>query len=143
MAKLFLLNVGLTEIVYTPPARLKPLTTTGHRPVYLRIGTVVAIKDKSFSLQTDKLDSSAQEKLNIIVSPTTEIIEIRVPNFITPAIERELQSRGQAIKRLPVDFSHIKIGQTVSILALTDMSGLKEIAVSRVEYQKFFDPPSQ
>ncbi|MFA4818615.1 MAG: hypothetical protein WC621_02110 [Patescibacteria group bacterium] len=137
--KFFYVYVGEADISYVPPRVEQPVAL--HKPVYLRTGEVIFIKGQGFDFRTARLDGSDKENIKVIVGPTTAIIEIQVPNFITRELDEILQNGGQVIKRVPVEFSKIQAGQTVSVLSLVDMRDLKEINASRVEYQKFFDPP--
>lgn len=137
---LIILLVGAIAYQYLlaqpAPQWYQPSTRPQSRqPVYLRLGTVVSLGQGSFQLRTAKLAGAGGEVITVRLAPSTRIIEIQVPEVITPAHEQVLQAGGRVIERVPVSPEKLKVDQNVAVVAGTDMFGLQEVEAERVEYQ--------
>ncbi len=121
-----------TPSVLAPLAAPRPTDKAAkHKPVYLRVGTIVELGQSSFKLKTDKLEGEGAEVITVKTTPQTTVIEVRVPKFVDP---QSVMARED--ERAVVSFFKLYRGQEVAVLANEDMYGRSEVAATRVEYLK-------
>ena len=112
-----------------PPPPTKSIAL--HKPVYVRVGTIVSIARASFELETTKLESDGTEVITIRTTPLTAVMEVRVLEFIDPA-----STKVKRDDRAKVPFTKLYRGQRVAVISNDDMYGQSEVAAAQIEYLK-------
>ena len=107
----------------------------GCTPTRLRSGTIESIKQSEFALRTPVLVGRGSEQLIIHLTPTTSIIEIRIPSYMNDSLKKLVNEGKDPVERVPVPVSELKTGQAVDIISLQNLCNRSEVEAARVEYK--------
>ncbi len=102
--------------------------------IYGRNGNITAISGNLLVVSVDKINKSGSEDIEVAIEPSTEILEIRIPEYLSSKLRKKMLAGEDIIARVKTQPDRLFIGQRVLVVSQDNMVGQKKVTGSRIEY---------
>lgn len=102
--------------------------------VYGRNGNIESISGNILIVAMDKIDGQGSENVEVEMLPTTEILEIQIPEYLSSQLRQKMADGQDIIARIKSQPEKLYIGQRVLVVSESNMINQKKVTSSRIEY---------
>lgn len=102
--------------------------------IYGRNGYINEISGNKLVVKADQLNNKGSEEIEVEIQPTTEILEIQIPEYLSNQLRSRMSAGEDIIARVKTQSDKLYVGQRVLIVSDKNMLGQKKVVSSRIEY---------